>query len=81
MRKLYKHWLSYQRGNVIEQISLYELRHTFVSVCAENVPESLLKLVVGHSESMDTTGVYGHEVNGQLDRAIEASSSNFAALK
>ena len=80
-RKLYKHWQSYQRGNGIEQISLYELRHTFVSVCAETVPENLLKLVVGHSESMDTQGVYGHEVNGQLDRAADAIMLSFANIK
>ena len=80
-RKLYKHWQSYQRGNGIEQISLYELRHTFVSVCAETVPENLLKLVVGHSESMDTQGVYGHELDGQLDRAADAIMLSFSNIK
>lgn len=79
--KLYKNWKSYQRGNGIPEISLYELRHTFVSICAEHVPENLLKLVVGHSESMDTQGVYGHEVNGQLDRAAEAIMASFSNIK
>lgn len=79
--KLYKNWKAYQRGNNIPIISLYELRHTFVSVCAETVPENLLKLVVGHSESMDTQGVYGHEVNGQLDRAADAIMMSFERVK
>ena len=74
---LYKNWQKYQASNGIPPISLYELRHTFVSICAENVPESLLKLVVGHSESMDTQGVYGHEMNGQLDRAADAIAQSF----
>ena len=75
--KLYKNWKAYQRGNGIPEISLYELRHTFVSICAEYVPENLLKLVVGHSESMDTQGVYGHEMVGQLDRAADAIMNSF----
>ena len=79
--KLYKNWKAYQRGNGIPEISLYELRHTFVSVCAETVPENLLKLVVGHSESMDTQGVYAHEVNGQLDRAADAIMMSFERVK
>lgn len=79
---IYKHWTKYQKDNGIDHISLYELRHTFVSICAEAVPENLLKLVVGHSESMDTTGVYGHMLQGQLDRAADAIASSFdSAMK
>lgn len=77
---LYKNWRRFCADNGIEPISLYELRHTFVSVCAESVPETLLKLVVGHSESMDTTGVYGHMIQGQLDRAADAISESFRAI-
>ena len=79
-RKLYKNWCAYQKSNGIDHISLYELRHTFVSVCTANVPENLLKMVVGHSKSMDTQGVYGHEVQGQLDTAAHAIDSSFTAL-
>lgn len=31
----------------------------------------LLKGVVGHSEDMDTDGIYGHEVDGELKRAAK----------
>lgn len=79
-RQFHKVWTKFQKDNGIEHISLYELRHTFVSICAEHVPESLLKLVVGHSESMDTTGVYGHLVNGQLERAADAISASFECI-
>lgn len=74
---LYRNWQKYQESNGIPPISLYELRHTFVSICAETVPESLIKLVVGHSESMDTQGVYAHELDGQLDRAADAITRSF----
>lgn len=79
--KLYKNWCAYQRSNGIPQISLYELRHTFVSICSEHVPDNLLKLVVGHSENMDTKGVYGHELIGQLERAADAITESFLSVK
>lgn len=79
-RKLYKNWCAYQKSNGIPQISLYELRHTFVSVCRANVPETMLKMVVGHSKSMDTQGVYGHEVQGQLDVAADEIMKSFSSL-
>lgn len=77
---LYKNFQKFCESNGISKISLYELRHTFVSVCAESVPEALLKLVVGHSESMDTQGVYGHAMQGQLDRAADAIASSFISI-
>ena len=33
------------------------------------MPEELLKMVVGHSEDMDTTGTYGHKIEGDEERA------------
>ena len=45
------------------------MRHTLISLAKADVPEQLLKMVVGHSDSMDTFGVYGHEVDGELKRA------------
>lgn len=81
-KSLYKRWMIYQESNGIDHVSLYELRHTFVSICAESVPDNLLKMVVGHSEAMDTTGVYGHELNGQMERAAAAIWSSFnSAIK
>lgn len=45
--------------------SPYGLRHTFVSLMAQTLPEASLKEWIGHSASMNTYGVYGHAVNGQ----------------
>lgn len=67
-KKLYKRWAKYASQHDMK-CSPYELRHTFVSVSKVEVPEELLKLVVGHGTTMDTTGTYGHEVDGELKRA------------
>jgi integrase len=60
-------WKRYCKHNGIEIITLYELRHTFVSINKET-PEALLKKQVGHSKDMDTNGIYGHEMDGDLER-------------
>ena len=68
-RELYKRWKMYQKINGIEDISLYELRHTFVSVCKGTLPESIIKPVVGHSSKMPTYNTYGHQIDGDLESA------------
>lgn len=50
--------------------NLHELRHTFVSIVQNDIPDPLLKRVVGHSDSMDTHGIYGHELDNDLQRAL-----------
>lgn len=50
--------------------SLHELRHTFVSITENDIPDPLLKRVVGHSDSMDTHGIYGHALDNDLERAL-----------
>ena len=52
-------------------------RHTFVSV-VKSLPEGLLKQVVGHSASMDTFGVYSHDVEGDLEEVAEKMQSIFS---
>lgn len=54
--------------NGITVVTPYELRHTFVSI-AKSLPAGMVKSIVGHSESMDTFGVYGHAIKGE-DAAI-----------
>lgn len=55
-------WKRYQKYNGITPISPYELRHTFISII-QNLPESEIKKIVGHSKNMDTFGVYAHDFN------------------
>lgn len=55
----------------------YSLRHTFVSLLKNEMPESMLKSIVGHSASMDTYGIYGHVVNGEMEAAARIIDINF----
>jgi integrase len=61
----YSCWQRYCKANGIPTTSLYELRHTYVSVNKE-MPSGLKKMVIGHSKDMDTEGVYGHQMAGDI---------------
>lgn len=76
---LYQAWHRYCKYNGIPQISLYELRHTFVSVNKE-MPAGLKKMTVGHSRDMDTEGVYGHEMAGDLEKAAWYTEAAFKKI-
>lgn len=74
---LTNHWLRVYAPQHGIHCSLHELRHTFVSIVKLEMPEALLKDVIGHSASMDTTGVYGHEIDGEKQRAADIIDSIF----
>jgi len=75
---LYQHWQTYQEKNGIEpRISMYELRHTFVSV-VQDLPGGDLKALVGHSKSMDTLGTYGHDLRGKDKQRAQAVYDAFS---
>lgn len=61
---LLQRWRRFCAHNMITPCTLYEMRHTFVSI-AQQLPEGQLKALVGHSRNMDTYGTYGHHVDGQ----------------
>ena len=75
----YRCWKRYCEANEILPISLYELRHTYVSVNKE-MPSGLKKMVVGHSQDMDTDGVYGHEMIGDLEKAAAYTTQAFNSI-
>ncbi|MFZ2537894.1 MAG: site-specific integrase [Oscillospiraceae bacterium] len=62
-----KRWGRYCEFNSIPHISLYEMRHTFVSI-AKNLSSGQIRPIIGHSKNMDTFGTYGHEMNGELQK-------------
>jgi len=76
---LYKRWKVYCSANSITPCSLYQLRHTFVSVC-KTLPAGEVKSLVGHSRSMDTFGVYSHTLEGVDTRTAAAVSATFDKL-
>lgn len=64
----YDAWKRYCRANGIPSTSLYELRHTFVSI-VKVLPAGEVKPWVGHSRNMDTFGVYAHALTDDAVRA------------
>lgn len=74
------HWQRYCTTNGIPKTTVYELRHTFVSVTAAVLPEGAVKSIVGHSRSMDTFGIYGHAVNGDGAENAKVLNDRFTAL-
>lgn len=62
MRAYYRRWERYQQLRKMPPVSLYEMRHTFVSI-AKQLPTGQLKQLVGHSENMDTYGTYAHALS------------------
>ena len=58
----------------------YSLRHTFISLMKNDMPSEMVKMIVGHSESMDTFGVYGKKVSGELKRSQKVMNVTFKKL-
>lgn len=75
-RRVFSQWDAYRRQHNISS-TLYEMRHTMISVVAPDLPEKLLKSIVGHSEKMDTLGTYGHSVDGEYERAAQIIDNAF----
>ena len=57
--------------------SVYSLRHTFISMMKNVLPEQSIKDIVGHSVSMTTFETYGHFVDGDQQRAAEIIDLTF----
>lgn len=75
-KAIYFSWRAYAKQHDIE-CTIHELRHTFISINKADMPIELLKSVVGHSSSMDTIGIYGHEVDGDKERAARIMEDTF----
>ena len=78
-RRYYKRWKVFCVANEMEPVSLYELRHTFVSV-VKTLPAGEVKALVGHSEDMDTFGVYSHALTGEDTATAKAVNATFLKL-
>lgn len=76
---VYDQWDTYRKHHGIRS-NLHELRHTFISINKADLPLELMKSVVGHSESMDTFGVYGHEIEGDRHRAATIIDGVFRGI-
>ena len=57
--------------------TLYSLRHTFISLVKNAMPEQMIKGIVGHSVNMETFGTYGPYVEGAAKKAAEITELVF----
>lgn len=57
--------------------SVYSLRHTFISFMKNVLPIEVIKDIVGHSASMQTTLVYGHILDDESRKAAEVIDLTF----
>ena len=78
-KRYYDRLKKYCRSNGITPISPYELRHTSFSV-AQTLPEGLARKMGGHSRNMDTFGVYGHQIDGDLELISSLMQSRISEL-
>lgn len=76
---IYDQWRTWCSQNNIK-MSLHEIRHTFISINKADLPLELMKATVGHSSSMDTFAVYGHEVDGDRHRAAQIVDKVFGGI-
>lgn len=70
------HWLKLKAERNLPG-SVYSLRHTFISMMKNVLPEQSIKDIVGHSVSMTTFETYGHFVDGDQKRAAEVIDLTF----
>lgn len=78
-KRYLKHLDRYSTSNELTHVTPYELRHTFVSI-AKTLPEGYVKSLVGHSQNMDTFGVYGHYLEGDSEKETTLLSNVFNAI-
>jgi len=72
-------WKIFREVNNITE-TVKGLRRTFISIAKNRMPAEMLKNIVGHSESMDTFGVYGRIVNGELQESAQILNAVFSHL-
>ena len=79
-RRYRERWKAYCKANDLPiDVTPYGLRHTFVSV-VKTLPEGYLKALVGHSEDMDTYGVYSHALTDDQTKTAALVEDIFKAI-
>lgn len=75
---VYEHWKRIAAQLGCPNTCLYSFRHTFISMTATDLPQPMLKAIVGHSVSMDTYGVYAHMSDYQVEQAANILNEKLA---
>ena len=69
----------YRLHNEIDKTTPYEMRHTFASM-NKDMPEALKSWFLATVRDMGTDGVYGHEMEGDMDRAAQMMDETLAKI-
>lgn len=77
---VYKDWRRWVDHNIPNYCSLYELRHTLYSYAKDHLSEERLKEYFGHTDSMNSSEVYGHTVFIELERTAQMLTDVFNNL-
>ena len=77
---LRKHWAKLKAERGLPG-TVYSLRHTFISLMKNVMPEAMIKDIVGHSVSMDTFGTYGHILNDDARQAASIIDLTFTSAE
>lgn len=77
---VHKDWQRWTSYNIESYCSLYELRHTLYSYAKNHLSEEHLKEYFGHTESMNSSEVYGHAVYIELQRTAGLLTQVFGNL-
>lgn len=72
----YKRWNRYRDYHGIVS-TFHELRHTLVSIAKAGLTAELLRPMVGHTKDMDTFGVYGHPIDGEMQLVADTLDELF----
>lgn len=77
--EVYRQWRKYRTQHGITS-SIHEIRHTHISWLKSVAPEPLLKREVGHGIDMDTYGIYGHAVDGEMQIIADTVDAVFMPI-
>lgn len=75
----YDSWRRYREALGITAATPYEMRHTFVSINPD-LPDAIMRPIIGHSTRMDTRRVYSHMTQKQKGEAAEIINANLAEI-
>jgi len=73
-----KHWTKLKAERDLPG-TVYSLRHTFISMMKNVMPEQMVKDIVGHSVSFDSFGTYGHILESEHIEAAQIIDLTFGA--
>lgn len=79
-KRVHYDWKRWTEYNLEKYCSLYELRHTLFSYAKNHLSEERLKEYFGHTESMNSSEVYGHAILLELERTAQLLCKVFSSL-